>query len=86
MKPKTWEQVRPSSAALAYANGYKAGKKDALECEEVKAMRDALANWVKYEEEQMAKDGPYVSLNIPRYINKAKQALASLEKLKETVR
>lgn len=51
-----------------------AQKNASLRAENAK-LRAALSSWVKYEEEQIAKDGPYVSLNIPMYIAKAKAAL-----------
>ncbi len=46
------------------------------ECEQ------ALSTWVAYEEEQIAKEGPYVSLNIPHFIAQAKAVLNKLKSRK----
>ena len=43
----------------------------------ISGLVEALELWVKYEEEQIAKDGPYVSLKIPQFIAKAKAAITS---------
>jgi hypothetical protein len=34
-----------------------------------------IREWVAYEEEQMRKDGPYVSSRIPKFIERAKKLL-----------
>lgn len=60
--------------------GYRLGRLVSTKAPEVQSLVNAAEDWVKYEEEQIEKYGPYVSSQIPAYIARIKECLAAWRK------